>query len=341
MKKKNKIILWIIFFLVISTIITTMYYDYNNLRKKSARAEAVITNVVITEDSDGDKQYQLEYKFEADNKTYSGEYSSNKELSIGDVLYIRYEPKNPENNCEVSEDNSVVSSVVSFISVFILLCELMFIERNTVNNKKISVEQVLTAAFNMYKLILRITLTLLIITILLIIYSINHEVMISIKIFTYFSTTMMLIVFAMYFKINKTISKIKNDSILLEEIKNSKEIKCDTTDIYFSRERLIEIGLSFNAIYYFDISFNAIYYSDIILMSMKEAYDAEALNSCYILLITKDLKKHFIAPVNIRNFENHEIIMNELRKRVPNILEGYTKENQKIIEEMKMNKSDV
>lgn len=325
MNKKNILALWIIFLLSISSIVSTMYYDYLNLKRLSARANAVITNVKITKDSDGDNYYNLEYKFSSSDNIYYGKYSTGIKYNVGDTLVVKYNPDNPNYNFQEKYDNSVLSSVVSVVAVIVMLCELAYIEQKTVNKKKSSIDEKFTATKKLYKLISTITLFLFAVAILFTVYIINHRVMLSLGFLIYFSFGMMLIFYFSYFHLNKTINKLETSPSLLKEIKKCEEIKCETSSVYFSDKHLIEVGLRLNVINY----------SDIILMSNEEYFNSDGPNHYYILIITKDFNKHDIANITFTDNSCHEKIMEELRKRVPNILEGYDKDNKRIIKEMK------
>lgn len=325
MNKKNTLLLWLIFIVSIFAIVTSMCYDYYNLKRMSAKVNAIITTVKITTDSDGDNYYNLEYEFNVNDKRYTGKYSSGSQYNVGDELIIKYDPNNPSYNFQESYDNSVISSVVSIVAVIVMLCELAYIEQKTVNKKKASVEEKNMYIKKLYRLISNITLFLFVITFLFTIYIINHRVMLSIGFLIYFSFGMMLIFYFSYLFLNKTISKLEASPDLLEEIKKCEEIKCETSSVYFADKHLIEVGLKLEVINY----------SDIILMSNEVYYNTNGPDSYYILIITKDYNKHNIANISLTNNSCHEKIIEELRKRVPEILEGYNKENKKIIKEMK------
>ena len=328
MKKKNKIILWIIFVFTIAIIVVTMKYDYTRFKTLSSKAQGVVTNVSSTLDGRGKRHYYSEYEFTFNNKKYYGKYSSSVQHSIGDILVIKYDKNEPQINFEQSEDNSMVSSITAFIAVFVLLGELAYIEEKTVNKKRKNVNKDFAAFKKFFKLISSIMLILLVITIIFIIYSKNHDVMLSMKLLVYLSFGMTLTFFTAYCFVNKSISKIENKPQLLNKLKNSKEIKCESTDVYFTNEQIIEIGLRSQIINY----------SDIVLMSLEKQYRLRSLDSYYILLITKDFKKHKLGIITAKDFSCHEQIMEELRKRIPNIIEGYTQENKEIIKKMKQDK---
>lgn len=278
-------------------------------------------------DGRGRRHYYSEYEFIVNNKKYYGKYSSDIQHNIGDILIIKYDKNEPENNFEQSEDNSTISSITAFVSVFILLGELAYIEEHTVNRKRKGVNKDFIEAKKFFKLISIIMLVSLIITIIFINYSKNHDIMFSMKLLIYLSFGMILTFFIAYCFIIKSISKTEKDPKLIKELEKCKKIECEGTDVYFTSKYLIEIGLRSQIINY----------SDIILASNEKQYHYRSLDSYYILIITKDLKKHKIGIITIQDFSCHEKIMEELRRRIPNIIEGYTKENKKTIKEMKKN----
>jgi len=329
MKKKNKIILWIVFVLTILTLTVIFIFDYNvKIKRFSAKAKAIITEVRSSRIKTWHCAY---YEFEVDKQKYYGKYYSFKKHKIGEFLDIKYNPNEPEINFEekADDDSSVYLILPIFFSFFIFAFEFLYIQSKLVFKKKLEFEEKKIILEKIYKIIKRISFLLLTLNVLILCYSTNHYVISSIKIFMGCLLLESFIPLGVYSSIIKTINKVKNNSELLREIKESKAINCEFLSVYFTKERLIVIG--------YRLKF--INYSDMLLVRIS--YVGDNNNTCNIYLMTKNFKKHKVASVSTNNSKCCIEIMKELKKRVPNILEGYTKENMEKIKEMKMNKKNL
>ena len=324
MKKSTKNILWIIFILTFFALTTIYIFDYNiNVKRLSSKTEAIITDIQSSKAKIWNCSY---YEFEINNKQYSGKYCSFKKYEIGDILVIKYDPNKPENNFEEKADNDYsYYSVLPLLAIFIFIFEFIYIQEKLLNKKNIDIEEKNTTLKKIFKIIKIVFFISLILTILILSYSINHYVMSSIKIFIYFTFIIVLVVFKIFSSFVNAINKIENNPTLLSEIQSSEGINCELSSVYFSKERLIIVGFSLKFINYSDI------------IAMRKRYVGKN-NNCNISIMTKNFKIKTIVNVSLNNIKCCDKIIDELRKKVPNILNEDVKEDLEIINQMKNNK---
>ena len=140
-----------------------------------------------------------------------------------------------------------------------------------------------------------------------------------------------IIYFIIYYSRNRKIKKIQKDTMLWEEVKteltSSETIDYPKFGLYLTPRYIID-GFS---------GFIMMSYADIVWVYLYEHKYNGVTNNRYLIVVTKDKKKITVAGLagfHSKSKDTYLEIMKQLYEKNPNMLVGYTKENQKRVKDL-------
>ena len=329
--------------MIIVTIITVIILiianasDFSYERRVSSQTDAIITNIMSRKNNRNDTVYDINYEFEFNNIKYSKKQSTTKDfsnLSIGSSIKVLYNQENPDE-CTIQGEKNIrpFTGAIIFIGVFVLVWELGVFEKRAYERLDKRKDISFSEKLNIEKkgiILITVPSTIIMIILMCFVWSKQNEYFIPMttKVSALFFVGAIISVSFWYFFKVIAIFKLEKDKNIIKQInekKYSNKMKTHLADIFLLSDCIIEISSTYKKIYY----------SEILLVD-QIVYSGRKTTS-YILIINKKMKRIKIA-IGSYYFPGAElsqnVIIEEVKNKVPNVIIGYNKKNLALIRNM-------
>ena len=291
-------------------IIMDIYFIIN-----SVETDAIITNISSFENREGYTYYTIYVMFEANGQTYSGTltYGTIENINVNDTQTIVYNLHNPNQFTNNNNIDAGIKSIIAMFGFFMVLFSII------ASNPKEKRKNKTFRELNNIKAAIRIFVisTIFLIFSVMIIYK-NYRLASTIYFLSLFVCMFSVLFMIEPFIVIYSFLKIKNDEIypILINDKYDKKFINNIIEVFFTPTCIVDTSRILKKINYLDIA----------LIDMNKP-KSKWRNRSGILIVDKNLKFHKIAVSFSPQKKIQSEIFNELEKRVPNVLVGYSVEN--------------
>ena len=325
MKSKKYILITIICIIFILLPIFDEYIWNKNCISSKAR----VIETSISTDAEGENTYTTKYEFYANNQIITA--TTSKAFEKGAEILVKYNAKNPQKSIVDNERYVwVPGDMLSFLGFFIVYMEILFILSGKESTTIIEHDQHLKVRNKDIKIAkYGLIISSIIVCFSLLIIINNQKVYLSILI-----DGVILLLFSSIWIIVSIISiinerKLKKDKAIYNEITNNlyeKAIKIEDNTIYFTRDYLVNIGLSYVKIKFDDIG----------SMEIEEFHNSDGPNNYYISIVNNKTLKQIRIANNFYDADNLYPLLNDIKLRATQAEIG---DNKTYIKRMKEQKS--